>query len=223
MDASKSETGDGQRSTRRKSTKAPKYEDEPNTPTLVCRGCKKPIGSSAGGGLYRYKNNEFGVFHVDCMRCEFCNKEREVFYEEDGRMLCINCVSIMPSTYEITCAYCKQKIESSFGEAQQYESNKFGDFHPWCVKCFKCNKKLDRFYDVGGQMVCAACALPICQGCGSPAERHFKCSAGIFHPECYRCTLCGTILAPQYAAVGVTTCDACQKIKNKKKDQAIRS
>eukprot|EP01066_Platyproteum_vivax_P006727 Platyproteum_vivax@DN2451_c0_g1_i1.p1 len=193
-----------------------KEADLESVPTMTCRGCKQLILPNESGSC-KFKKNQFGFFHPECVKCENCTKVMEKFYEENGRMLCKNCTSIMPSMPKMLCAFCKKEIVTPKSGISEYQTNKFGSFHPDCVRCYKCKESLTRFYDVKGQMLCPKCALPTCKGCGGPAERTISCKAGIFHPECYCCEICGTKLDDNYAALGVTLCQACADIKKKNK------
>eukprot|EP01066_Platyproteum_vivax_P010428 Platyproteum_vivax@DN4667_c0_g1_i2.p1 len=114
----------------------------------------------------------------------------------------------------MTCTGCKQPIVAPPGGKINYKSNKFGDFHPECIKCAECRVPVDRFYEDAGRMLCRDCALPKCRKCGEAAESSVKASMGVFHPDCFRCENCNDKLSSHYNVNNLAVCGPCSAIEN---------
>eukprot|EP01067_Filipodium_phascolosomae_P001556 Filipodium_phascolosomae@DN2019_c0_g1_i1.p1 len=201
---------------------------------LFCAGCLQKIEAPPGGKV-TYRNNRFGDFHPECVRCMFCRIPLTSFYDVNGKMSCESCArkndaptSVSSDNFSnreatsylarepqgggVICDGCKTMIECPPGGRTNYKTNKFGNFHPSCVKCAVCRTVLDSFYEDDGRMLCKNCALPKCSHCGLPAEHSVTASSGTFHKDCFRCENCNAPLGPHYKVQGLNVCAACANL-----------
>jgi len=181
-----------------KSTEEDDYE---KAPVEVCSECDEDILEDAlivGSDAY----------HEKCFTCDHCGCSLTgKFYQMNNKKYCEKDQEVGLST----CTLCGDFMRSGSllvgGKA----------YHPTCLVCSECKQPLqDKFYTTEeGNWLCEEhyrLTKPACHSCKLPVmERMLTAMDRQFHPACFTCCNCSTILdgKPFMAEEGLVYCRDC--------------
>jgi len=166
------------------------------------------------------------IWHNPCFACTKCNKLLSQVANESGNGRKISCVETPegkiicdPCFYgdspspgsqgNNVCDYCQQVLRGRF---LTWNSKKL---HPECHKCSFCDNQLTgQFYVTDGKKICSNCSMK-CSVCSKPfSGKHVTARNKHYHPECFKCARCSTVLTDDFFILGeMICCDKCSRIK----------
>jgi hypothetical protein len=150
-----------------------------------CASCKKPVSDREG------KVSVQGhVFHPKCVFCEHCREplatSDSIFRRDDK----IYCKQHYMDFFCKVCTGCgKHILDHCIGVHFEY-------YHPECLRCAVCDKKLERYVCVSGYLRCGEHQendLPTvtCSVCTKNIYGEVIRSCGQkVHPDCFNCAFC---------------------------------
>eukprot|EP00405_Crypthecodinium_cohnii_P008721 CAMPEP_0206431958 /NCGR_PEP_ID=MMETSP0324_2-20121206/7647_1 /ASSEMBLY_ACC=CAM_ASM_000836 /TAXON_ID=2866 /ORGANISM="Crypthecodinium cohnii, Strain Seligo" /LENGTH=433 /DNA_ID=CAMNT_0053897931 /DNA_START=37 /DNA_END=1338 /DNA_ORIENTATION=+ len=185
-----------------------------------CAECGKDIGY---GESVTISGKEY---HPDCFSCSKCKKPISGPHKvEDGKRICKICLDTK------LCEGCNRPLGVGVATVLNGKS-----YHPECLTCAACTKVLTgKFRPYEDKLFCLGCgenpeaallkagkkaparaldrAGDVCAGCLQTIVGTVTSANGsTFHPECFKCTGCATILGDKFfgSSMGVL-CEACAK------------
>jgi len=139
------------------------------------------------------------VFHSSCLACCHCGlplARKGSIFQKDGN---VYCRSDYLNFFCKRCTGCAQHI------LRHCVSVNDEFYHPDCLKCSACSKKLDKYICISGSLRCnehtELGVEPIsCSQCNKLIEGEVVLSVGMkLHPACFKCAQCQKPLAKSTA------------------------
>jgi len=154
-------------------------------PDIKLGDCGK-CGLAVRGGASLVK----GVhFHPDCHTCNDCNQPlgSQQFFIIKGKNYCMK----DKNKHLERCKMCNEYIEEKAIRTKGTEDV----YHPDCFVCNKCGVVLHGpFFTVDNQTLCEddfVKSRDKCHRCSRPIlEASLKALSRLYHPECFRCSMC---------------------------------
>ncbi|KAH3757561.1 ZYX protein [Pelomyxa schiedti] len=183
---------------------------------VVCAGCNKPIAKTDTILTAMSKK-----YHKACWKCVHCNKELVgSFYKHPDGAWCNECHgATAPKKPTDPCPVCSQPITES-----SWATFSGKGYHNACFVCATCKKPLPgiKFWTVDNAWYCAddynAKFSKECHVCHEKlkvelSEEGVEALGVTFHPKCFACVTCHTVLNPDesfYPLNGMPVCPKCR-------------
>jgi len=142
-----------------------------------------------GTEVKREANVVKGVhYHPDCFACDDCKKPlgTQKYFIIGGKKYCQN----DKLKHLDKCKKCNQAIEENAIRTQEDDV-----YHADCFTCTQCGVVLHgKFFNVKDDKLCEDCFTKTrekCHRCSRPIyEASLRAMERIYHPECFKCSLC---------------------------------
>jgi predicted Ser/Thr protein kinase len=152
--------------------------------TEKCDACGKPVQDS---DMVRVQGKSF---HNTCLSCHHCKaplaQQRSIFQKDEH----VYCREDYLNLFCKRCTACSDHIlKHCISVNDEY-------YHPGCLKCSVCSKKLDKYICIGGHLRCAThrqsdCPPQECSICSKQIEGEVVLAVGKkCHQECFKCEFC---------------------------------
>lgn len=182
-----------------------------------CEQCQKPVTDN---DMVRVQGK---VYHNTCLSCYHCGlplARKGSIFQKDNHVFC------RTDYLNFFCKRCtacaKHVLHHCISVNDEY-------YHPDCLKCSICEKKLAKYICIGGHLRCPdhteeECDNFLCDVCGEEVEDDVVLSVGKkVHQACFNCSICAAPIEKAQCKLraGLLSCAQCVQSKPRDSAQSV--